>query len=318
MGVKKSVFASNSERKNFYSIKQTWGTKYNIYHNLPFLNILDATNLLSFSNASLFEPLELSKKDFNRLKKTSVDYTLCDENDSPIVCIDFDGLQNGFNVGTTYHPSDKELKPRLWRKEITELKLRVARASFFPYFVVGNRQFSKIAQIDKLTIVDGIIGEVITSRKIKDEVNGFSMENLNISEQEFDLLSQDEQQDYIQNWIIEVEVINEMENNPISKLRMQKQIELDLNGYSISPLAYPQFEPGDIEGFNNVILHGAKVTYHLDDLGDIDGEAWLPNFNMPYFSGFSLIEDIAALYAMEKIRRLRKHPNQGKKKIPII
>jgi hypothetical protein len=26
-------------------------------------------------------------------------------------------------------------------------------------------------------------------------------------------------------------------------------------------------------------------AYHTPDLGDVEGEAWLPNYKVPYFSG---------------------------------
>lgn len=70
--------------------------------------------------------IQLTDIEQSRLKKTSVDYTLCNELDEPLVCVDFDGLGQGFNLGSQYYSNRKV---SFWRREITELKLRVARGT---------------------------------------------------------------------------------------------------------------------------------------------------------------------------------------------
>src|SRR5690349_21683429 len=107
MGVKSRVFGSSQERDNYYKLRRQWGVSHNIYHNLPFLNV--------FSIAGM----DLGDLEANRLKKTSIDFTLCDTSDSPLVCVEFDGLYDGINIGSEYHPArptDSE-----WRKQILTL-----------------------------------------------------------------------------------------------------------------------------------------------------------------------------------------------------
>src|SRR5437588_6282292 len=109
MGVNHRVFASEPERDYYYKFRREWGPRYNIYHNLPFLNVFSISKM------------HLNGKEQSRLKKTSIDYTLCDGNDSPLVCIEFDGLFDGVNIGSHYVPArqpDSE-----WREEIFSLKL---------------------------------------------------------------------------------------------------------------------------------------------------------------------------------------------------
>lgn len=307
MGINKSVFASNSERKNFYALEHMWGQDYKLYHNLPFLNILNPTNLIDISDITNPVEIVIDDADKNRLKKTSIDYTLCDINDRPIVCIDFDGLQDGFNVGDKYYTGKKPSESSPWRRQIIELKLKVARGSFFPYFIVGYKQFSEISQESKLTIVDGIIGEVISLAKTKHEIDNFSIEKLSIPEDEFNSLSPSQQHELIQDWVMGVEIVNDMENNPVIRRRWQLESELGISGYASTPLNYPPFEPGDLKGFLGIIMHGHRITYDTKDLGKIEGEAWIPHYNMPGFSGYGITEDIAALCALEKIRKLRNN-----------
>jgi hypothetical protein len=310
MAVKKNVFASRSERDNYYKLVRIWGSDYQIHHNLPFLNVFDTNNLIDIQDNSNITPIILTPIEINRLKKTSIDFTICDKEDSPILCIEFDGLQQGFNVGATYYPDRLIYSPNPWRREITELKLRVARGSFFPFFVIGSKQFRDISENVKMTIVDGIIGEVLASKESHKTINDFSIEKLSIPAEEFDQMSPQDQHEMIQNWVWYVEIESEFNNNPIVKLRWQMERELNINGFSIENLTYPSIAPGDKQGFNNIILHGNRITYDTTDFGKISGDCWLPNFNMPGFSGWGLSEDIAAIVALNKIKNKRRFPDK--------
>jgi len=143
MGVKKHVFGRSAERTYYYKLSRQWGQQYRLHHNLPFLNVFDTSNLIDVTGWP--QPprrFRLTDIEFNRLKKTSIDYTLCDEHDIPLVCLEYDGMQEGFNVGTSYRspePSDP------WRDEIMSLKLRVAHGSQFPYFVLGSRYLNDLS-----------------------------------------------------------------------------------------------------------------------------------------------------------------------------
>jgi len=45
-----------------------------------------------------FEPFKLSDEEYEQLKKTSIDFTICDKKDKTSCLHEFDGLQDGFNV----------------------------------------------------------------------------------------------------------------------------------------------------------------------------------------------------------------------------
>jgi hypothetical protein len=87
------------------------GEKYRLYHDLPFLNVFNTKDLVNaeklLNMSKWLDPKEpdrltVSDVDYNRLKKTSIDYTLCGETTKPILCIELDGLKDGFNIGTKY------------------------------------------------------------------------------------------------------------------------------------------------------------------------------------------------------------------------
>ena len=40
------------------------------------------------------------EEEYDKPKKTSIDFVICDKKDKPIACIGFDGLLQGFNGGT--------------------------------------------------------------------------------------------------------------------------------------------------------------------------------------------------------------------------
>lgn len=93
MGVKKSVFASNAERANFEKLRRQWGDRYDLWHNIPFLNVFEREPLFDFDT---FPPnrITISDIDYQRLKKTSIDYVLCERGTcKPLICIEFDGMK---------------------------------------------------------------------------------------------------------------------------------------------------------------------------------------------------------------------------------
>lgn len=308
MGVRKSVFGSKMERENFFKLSRQWSDKYRLYHNLPFLNVFDVTTLFDLSAWNKLGPIHLTDIEFSRLKKTSIDYTLCDTSDKPILCLEFDGLQQGYNVGTAYHSNYPH---NIWRKEITELKLKVTFGSLFPFFVVGSDQFKYVSEESKLTIVDGIIGDVLAHRATQEKFRqGFDPTELGWTREQFESLPESEKSEMIQDWVWGVEVDAEMENNPISAKASELDDEISKTSTFVEHLTYPDMDDVDdiVERFHRISEaqgYGARVTIKTEDFGDIKAAVWLPNFKTPGFFGLSLAEDIAELVALEKLKNLR-------------
>jgi len=307
MSVSKSVFASGSEKANYYKLMREWGNKYRIYHNLPFLNVLNPKNQRDISDFKFETESYFTDDEFNMLKKTSIDYTICNLQDKPLFCIEFDGMQQGFNIGVSYVPGDRIKHPNAWRKQITELKLRIAISNAFPFIVVGTTYFKDISNSTKLTIVDAIIGEMLTIIDVQEKIRNFRVQQLGMTEEEFQSLSDEEREYIIQDWVSYIEIESQFKNNPITVRRaeLEKVCEGSWSSFTTFLLSYPPFKPGDIKGFESAIMHGHRIIYETRDLGPISGDAWIPNFNMPFVSGYTVTEDIAAICALEKMIELR-------------
>ena len=52
MAAQKLVFASKSERLNYYKVRRQWGKNYNVYPNLPFLMVFNPKDLFDLSTWS--------------------------------------------------------------------------------------------------------------------------------------------------------------------------------------------------------------------------------------------------------------------------
>ena len=296
MAVRDRVFASRAERENYYKLSRQWGEKYRIYHNLPFLNVFTTTSLVDWETLG---PLTLEPFDGGRLKKTSIDYTLCDENDAPLLCIDFDGLNDGVNLGTRYH-AERPADP--WREQITELKLRVAHGSMFPYFVVGSKQFADLGKNLQVTVVDGVIGDVLSRKATLERfAKGFTADDVNMSQEEFDELTPWEQNEIVQDWALGIEVENEFEYNPITRLSAELQEKAGIRGHSWQYVEYPPISPDvpleeRVRLLERSTLMGAKCSVTFRGR-EVERTVWIPNFNTPYFSGLGLLEELGTIAA---------------------
>ncbi len=312
MTVRENVFASKAEKRNYLKLRRAWGANYSLYHNLPFLSVFSTDDLVDMSDWRHPKPFSVGPEEVARLKKTSIDFTLCDDDDRPILCIEFDGLQEGFSVGTDYYASRNITQRSPWRRHITELKLKVAHGSLFPFFVVGSKEFADLDLTAGVTIVDGIVGEVMAIRESGIRFSdGFDPAEMGISQEDFDALPSQAKREVIEDWAIGVEVDAELSNNPIARQRAMLEHELGITSYSVEPLEYPAADftttIGDrASAFANAILFGSRIVLHTPDRGDVAADAWLPNFKSAGFSPYGLTEEIAGLLALLKLRRARK------------
>jgi len=220
--------------------------------------------------------------------------------------VEFDGFSEGINAGTTYYPGRIH---SIWRKEITELKLRVAFASLFPFFVVGKDQFASLSKNIKLTIVDGIIGQVLAKRASWKKIqHGLVAKEAGISEGAFDQVKPSEQASIIEDWVMGVAVMSDFENNPI--IRKVEALESELSGHiqstRVDPRWFPEITATEASErareISQVIYHGAKVTLKTR-YGNIERTIMLPNFAAPYLGyGPRLAMEIAQLLAMDYLK----------------
>lgn len=310
MAIKKSVFGSSTEKRNYYKLRRAWGKSFNIYHNLPLLNVIDISNNVDVDDPEK-GPLKVDDMQFNFLKKTSIDYTLCDKHDTPMLCIEFDGMQQGYNVKAKYYKGENSGSSVKDRQRHMELKLKVALGSGLPFFVVSSKEFSEISTDASVTIVDGIIGEVMANQSAHKEIESpGSYDKYGFNEDRYEQLSSEEKAEFFSDYITTIEVLEEMKNNPVSRLREELMRELDIRSYGMQGMSEP--DPESIEWVTPQICiekrqkaYGSRFILHTEDHGDIMAEAWLPNYEVPWFSGIGLVENIAAILALNKLKALR-------------
>lgn len=299
MGVKEHVFGSEKERRIWRKLSRRWGDSHTLYPNLPFLMVFDARTLV-----------DITPQELGSLKKTSIDFTLCDANDKALICIEFDGLQEGFNVGAKYRaaePTDP------WRDTITSLKLKVAHREGFPYFVVGTEQFRDISEAVQLCVVDAIIGSVLAGQAIGERAKTFTPADVGMTNREFEALSSSQQDELIQNWFIGVEVDADLTHNPIfaaqHDLSMSLRKRLGSVQRTISYVYQPSIDDAETplnraRLMDKAIHVGSKCTVTTAQFGAVTRTVWLPNFNTPGFSPYGFLDELAELVALDAVRRL--------------
>lgn len=308
MAIKKSVFGSSAEKENFRRLRRNWGDKYALYHNLPFLNVfsIKAGAFLPDPHSVTPRLFTLSGIEVQQLKKTSIDYILCDQDDAPLVCVEFDGMNQGYSSGDRYRPGTAEDGPhdrsRAWRHHIMELKLKVAHAHLFPLFVVGYKEFQNLSPRIQLTIVDGVIGEVIANMESRKRFSAFEPSGIGMSEEEFLTLPPGIRDDLVRDWIMGVEAEAGFEHNPILKEQYKLRAFLrDVLGERLS-LSYDFLNADKLLTGGDRI--GAEVVLHTKAFGDIKQRLWMPNFQAPVCLGLDLIMNIVELLVLDQARTL--------------
>ena len=292
MSVKKQVFGSFSERENYYKLSREWGKRYRIYHNLPFLMIFD---LDSLSN-------QYSQKEIAYLKTTSIDYTLCDYSDKPILCIEFDGLCQGFSVGNKYYSEDTTDTLR-WKK--LNLKLKIADSNWFQFFIVSSKHFSNLSKSLKLSIVDGIIGTAISVRAIQDYNQ--RPERQALFQELFRQVNPPPGKTAIVKWGYdsdEIKII--IEKNPIYKKVNELEETLEQYKDKIGQIGYSYcgfFHPKDVD-FDAVTHIGMECGIHSEKIGVVRSTALMPNVYSRWCPGFDLVGEIARLLVLDKFIKI--------------
>ncbi len=125
MRIKATVFGSYSERRLYRQIETAWADRFNVYHNLPLLNVLDVRKT------------EVSPGAWEFAKKTSLDITICKKGtDEPCLTIEFDGLGKGVSRDGVYFPYRNNLADPHRSRKLNQ-KVRWAVEAEYPMLVVS-------------------------------------------------------------------------------------------------------------------------------------------------------------------------------------
>ncbi len=142
----------------FTSLHTQWGSVFDLWPSLPFAQIIDF--------ATLDQDLKEKERDF--FLKTSIDYTWCTKRGLPILSIEFDGLSKGFSRQGEYVQQIETVDPH--RKLKLNLKLKIAQNENYPFFIVSVEEGKILDQDVNLTIVDGIIGQVLANIEFRKSI----------------------------------------------------------------------------------------------------------------------------------------------------
>ena len=304
MTVKKSVFGSRGEERGFRSIEHMWGEEYRVFPQVPF--------------SALFEPDASWRDTSNLFFKTSIDYVLCTNEGEPLLAIDFDGLGRGFDRDGQYVQVE-ETGEDPHRKLKFDFKLRYAKKSDFPYYVVASDEFRHLGQGIELTVVDGIIGTVLANRDFDDRISALVEEHRDA----IDKLPPDEQYEYTQDLVIDQGAMSDLDYNPITQkvLAIRSQIEAISGSWSwvesyrhCEEPKLPDLEGlewyGSVESFKARIAAISEVervgcVFTLSDtpVGEVSDIVWMRNVGS-YPQSLTLVRKFAELLACSKLLRL--------------
>jgi hypothetical protein len=202
------------------------------------------------------------------------------------------------------------------------LKLRVAHAHKFPFFIVGVDQFEDISPRSKLTVVDGIVGEVLAHKASEEKLRqGFDPEEVGRTQEAFEQLDPESQHKLIQDWITGTEAVAAIRHNPIERKVWELMDFLSHPRFSWVTHEYPEPHEHpkdlfDVEGIarrfresQSALYVGATVTVHTQGHGDIMKTVMLPYFKTPGFgAGVFLAHAIALLICLERLNGLMSSP----------
>lgn len=252
MGVRDTVFGSKGERALFRSLKSQWGNRFAIYPSLPFCQIIDVRDL------------RLTPDEQQFLFKSSVDYTLCEEDGRPLLSIEFDGLAGGFSRRGRYVPAPGS--KHLNRARKFDLKLRVADEVRYPLVVVSSDERRLLGQGTELTIVDGIVGQVLARREFHREV----LKRYEEARPVLAGMNSHEEHEFVQDLGLDVETECEMAWDPLDRAATAALGELLRHGLSGGYSTEFLDEPGTplhpiedrIHALTQATRVGCRVTIH--------------------------------------------------------
>ena len=285
MSLKECIFDGYHEKELFVHLNSMWKDNFNIYPQLPFTKIVD------------IETLNISQNERDFLLKTNIDYTVCDKEDKPLMCIEFDGWSHGYNRGGEYI----QIVEDQLRKKKLELKLKIAMEHHFPFYIISYDEKTYLSEKIHLAVIDGIIGETIAKMKFQDKIN----EYLEDSEDILSSMSEYERDEYIQDLATSAEIELELTWNPIAKKAAEIQAVLSDKGinpiYSYKLLSKPGLP--EVEAWKDIKWRGCEVSCETPK-GKVTEQAWVRNFEGMPASPLIIVLNIAELLALYKAATL--------------
>jgi hypothetical protein len=202
-------FDSKPEKRLYHSLISTWRTQVNIYPQIPVRKVLGYKELK--------EELPLSWAQKNYLLKTEFDFVAYDKiTDVLVVAVEFDGIGHGFSKDGHYITNVIPIKDpnRKWK---LDAKLTACEWSLIPLVIVSFEETEPLMDAeDSLTILDGIIGHILSLRRRSEGVAQRKVELERASER-------DPTGNELGALLDEIELESDLETNPMMKAVLQHQ-----------------------------------------------------------------------------------------------
>lgn len=299
MKIKSTIFASGPEEEVFKTLESRWSPQFRLYPQLP------------MSTLFKLEDSDVTEKELTFFYSTSIDYTLCDSANIPLLSIEFDGIGGGFSNNGVYLPGDGYVNSM--RKIKLDFKLKCAAKVDYPLFVVSYEEAEALDQDDTLTILDGIIGQVLAKKEFfrrLNDMNDYYHDKL----AEASSLDDDElKQEVMQDLATSCEVEAELTMDPIAR-KAADYGELchgmGVGSYSMKYLSDPELPDfsgiDDLEGLKariEAIKHTVRAGCHI--VIDVPGQkiektVWVRNIESFGVSASSIARNIAEYLGFKK------------------
>lgn len=296
--IKTSVFGSRAEKELFTSLRSQWGARFDLWPSLPLAQIVDVESAKRY----------LKEKERDFFLKTNIDYTLCTTNGRPILSVEFDGLGKGFSRRGEYVQQEPTVDPH--RKLKLDLKLRVAQNEKYPFFVVSFEESKLLNENVSLTIIDGIIGQVLAKREFQESLPILYDEH----KDRIESLPSSSRHDYIQDLVLDAETLAELKWDPIAELAAKYEHEAFEKGivksYRTEYLNDPELPDGDpftdfsviekrIAAMKNAVRVGCRIIANTPKVAIIE-TVWLRNFEDNAVSPLHIAVNIAELLTFRR------------------
>lgn len=290
MTVRSTIFGSGSERDLYTAISSRWADRFAVYPSLPFATLIE------------LRALNLTNSEREFLLKTNVDYTICTKRDGrPLLSIEFDGLSHGFSrLGRYVQIHECDDPAREWK---LDLKVRLATAASFPFVVVSYHEKNPIGEGLQLSIVDGIIGQVLANRDFQYRLKNTEWDRLDA--------------------VFDEEIDAELRWNPISRALADIELRLIQRGLMVShstewfnepPL--PDLPAGDPlspgfaealkargEAMQRAIWVGCRATVQTP-IAAVTESVRMRNIEHAGVRPLGLTEELALLLACQRVERI--------------
>jgi hypothetical protein len=304
MKVRKSIFRSRSEEKLFTKLQTGWSKKFDLWPSLPYSNIIDIEKTDNF----------LDEKELGYFYKTDIDYTLCEKRGTPLLSMEFDGLGKGFNRRGEYVQRDDSGDP--YRLLNLNSKIELAKKASYPFYVISFEESETLDPNTNLSIVDGIIGQVLSKKEFEKLSRIIYEEN----RETIELLPSYSRNRYIQDLAWDAETIAELKWDPVGKLVAKLMHEITetgiLQGMMIEFLDDREFPDGDpfedktflekrIEAFKKPERVGCRIIINTPKVAIIE-TVWLRNIQDDFISPLHMSCNIAQMLAFRKALDLIK------------